>query len=110
MSESRGVYMLSMSHVDGIRSLCSEPDLAPVLGVDGEPSRGQVVALVEQRKVAESRLGWPEPDSVFVRLRKEFLTNHPRLPEGVHYEKLNDPHWWAEEYRSERPQHIIASR
>jgi|GEM_PF-487059 GNAT superfamily N-acetyltransferase len=240
MSEPRGVYRLSMNHVDGIRSLCEEPDLACLFGVTGSLSSEEIAALIERRlqdraagiayefvctlsgavlgygglldavtdaprvvvgvasghrrqghgtftverllelafdnlqrgrvvahgndvaasgfltsmgfsridggfaltrqqwqearhrsalralhpslasilaaelaagnEVAESRIGWPEPDSVFIRLRREFLADHKELPVGVRLAKLNDPHWWAAEYSSENPRHIIASR
>lgn len=76
------------------------------------PSLGSILAaeLAAGNEVAESRVGWPNPDSVFIRLRREFLADLDELPDGVRLTKLNDPHWWAAEYSSENPRHIIASR
>lgn len=76
------------------------------------PSLGAILAaeLAAGNEVVESRVGWPDPGSVFIRLRREFLVEYNELPEGVRLTKLNDPHWWAAEYSCEKPRHVIASR
>lgn len=57
-------------------------------------------------EVIESSTGWPEPDSVFVRLKQPFLSTPPPSSE-VEYAESNDPHWWKAEYRSRAPRHLL---
>jgi RimJ/RimL family protein N-acetyltransferase len=64
--------------------------------------------LAAGNEVMETGKGWPEPDSVFVRLRDPFRTRPASLPEGVRYTEPNDPHWWKADYSSESPRHILA--
>jgi RimJ/RimL family protein N-acetyltransferase len=59
-------------------------------------------------EVVESRAGWPDADSVFVRLRHPFRAAPPAVPAGLRYAELDDPHWWKAEYRSDSPRHILA--
>jgi RimJ/RimL family protein N-acetyltransferase len=59
-------------------------------------------------EVAETGGGWPDGDSVFVRLRQPFHTRPSVLPEGVQYTELNDPHWWKAEFSTRSPRHILA--
>jgi hypothetical protein len=75
------------------------PSLIPIF--DAELAAGN--------EVAEWRTGWPDPDSVFVRLRKSFLVEHRDLPSSVTFAESNDPHWWKSEYSSAKPRHILAS-
>jgi len=64
--------------------------------------------LAAGNEVAETGGGWPDPDSVFVRLRHPFRTKPSPLPAGVVYTEPNDPHWWKADYSSVSPRHILA--
>ena len=59
-------------------------------------------------EIAETGRGWPDRDSIFVRLRNPFRTRLSPLPAGVQFTELNDPHWWKAEFSSQRPRHILA--
>jgi RimJ/RimL family protein N-acetyltransferase len=59
-------------------------------------------------EVVETGGGWPDPDSVFVRLRDQFRTRSSPLPEGVAYTEPNDPHWWRADYTTRSPRHVLA--
>lgn len=65
--------------------------------------------LAAGNEVAETGGGWPDADSVFVRLRDPFRTRPDPLPAGVVYTEPNDPHWWRADYSSVSPRHILAS-
>ena len=65
--------------------------------------------LAAGNEVAETGGGWPDADSVFVRLREPFRTKPDALPPGVIYTEPNDPHWWRADYSSASPRHILAS-
>ena len=54
--------------------------------------------LAAGNEVAETGGGWPDPDSVFVRLRDPFRTKPSPLPPNVVYTEPNDPHWWKADY------------
>ena len=59
---------------------------------------------------AESGGGWPDADSIFIRLRDPFRTKPSPLPSDVVYTEPNDPHWWRADYRTRTsPRHILAS-
>ena len=75
------------------------PSLIPIF--DAEMAAGN--------EVAELRTGWPDVDSVFVRLRQFFLTGRRDVPADVTFTELNDPHWWKAEYSSAKPRHILAA-
>jgi RimJ/RimL family protein N-acetyltransferase len=64
--------------------------------------------LAAGNEIAETGGGWPDPDSVFVRVRYPFRARPDPLPEGVQYLELNDPHWWKAEYNTRSPRHILA--
>lgn len=64
--------------------------------------------LAAGNEVAETGGGWPDPDSIFIRLKKPFLTPHQPPPPGVIYTEPNDPHWWKADYSSLSPRHILA--
>jgi RimJ/RimL family protein N-acetyltransferase len=74
------------------------PDLRVIL--DAELAAGN--------SVVETGAGWPDTDSVFVRLREPFRTKPSRLPAGVTYTEPNDPHWWKADYSSTAPRHVLA--
>lgn len=59
-------------------------------------------------EVVETGRGWPDPDSVFVRLRNPFASHPSPLPEGVTYTEPNDPHWWKADYTTCSPRHTLA--
>ena len=64
--------------------------------------------LAAGNEVAETGGGWPDDDSIFVRLRDPFRTTSSPLPAGVTYTEPNDPHWWRADYSSQSPRHILA--
>ena len=74
------------------------PDLRAIL--DAELAAGN--------SVVETGAGWPDTDSVFVRLREPFRTKPSPLPDGVTYTEPNDPHWWKADYSSKSPRHVLA--
>jgi RimJ/RimL family protein N-acetyltransferase len=59
-------------------------------------------------EVLESSSGWPDADSVFVRLKHPFRAALSSLPSGITHHVLQDPHWWKAEYSSSAPRHILA--
>jgi hypothetical protein len=63
--------------------------------------------LAAGNEIAETGGGWPDTDSVFVRLRHPFRARPASLPAGVTYQELNDPHWWKAEYASASPRHLL---
>ncbi|MGH7712619.1 MAG: GNAT family N-acetyltransferase [Gemmatimonadaceae bacterium] len=64
--------------------------------------------LAAGNDVVEMNTGWPDPDSVFVRLREPFRTHATTLPEGISYNEPNDPHWWKADYGSQAPpRHVL---
>ena len=64
--------------------------------------------LAAGNDVAETGGGWPDPDSVFVRLVSPFRTRPEPLPTDLVYTEPNDPHWWKADYSSRSPRHILA--
>jgi [ribosomal protein S5]-alanine N-acetyltransferase len=64
--------------------------------------------LAAGNEIAETGGGWPDPDSIFVRLRHPFRARPTALPDGVVYTELNDPHWWKADYSSKSPRHVLA--
>jgi hypothetical protein len=74
------------------------PDLRTIL--DAELAAGN--------EIAETGEGWPDADSVFVRLRDPFRTKPASLPAGIVYTEPNDPHWWKADFTSGRPRHTLA--
>jgi len=75
------------------------PSLQPILRAE----------LAAGNELAEMSTGWPDADSVFVRLRHAFRTRPAPLPAGVEYHEPNDPHWWKADYSSTSPRHVLAS-
>jgi RimJ/RimL family protein N-acetyltransferase len=67
-----------------------------------------VAELVTGNEVLETGGGWPDPDSVFVRLKHPFMARPPVLPDGVVYTEPGDPHWWKADYTTRSPRHILA--
>jgi RimJ/RimL family protein N-acetyltransferase len=88
-----------IAHRDGPALARLHPSLRRIL--DAELAAGN--------EVAETGGGWPDSDSVFVRLHEPFRTKPDPLPPGVIYTEPNDPHWWRADYSSVSPRHILAS-
>jgi RimJ/RimL family protein N-acetyltransferase len=88
-----------IAHRDGPALARLHPALRVIL--DAELAAGN--------EVAETGGGWPDADSVFVRLRGPFRTTPDPMPPGVIYTEPNDPHWWRADYSSVSPRHILAS-
>ncbi len=82
---------------------------APALAVL-HPALQAILAaeLAAGNEVLETGQGWPDPDSVFVRLRRPFRGLPQPLPVGVSFHELNDPHWWKAELTTQTPRHILA--
>jgi RimJ/RimL family protein N-acetyltransferase len=59
-------------------------------------------------EVLETGGGWPDADSVFVRVKYPFRARPAALPGGVDYQEPNDPHWWRADYSTRGPRHILA--
>lgn len=59
-------------------------------------------------EILETSVGWPEPGSVFVRLRHPFRAPRRDLPQGIRFTEVNDPHWWTAEYATDAPRHVLA--
>ena len=74
------------------------------------PALREILAaeLAAGNEVLETGRGYPDPDSVFVRLRHPFRTRPSPLPGGVEYNEPNDPHWWMADYSSRSPRHTLA--
>jgi RimJ/RimL family protein N-acetyltransferase len=63
--------------------------------------------LAAGNEVAETGSGWPDADSVFVRLKRPFVVTPAALPPDVTYARLDDPHWWRAEYTTRSPCHLL---
>ena len=87
-----------IAHRDRPAIAALHPDLRAIL--DAELAAGN--------EVVESGGGWPDADSIFIRLRDPFRTTPSPLPDGVVYTEPNDPHWWKADYSSRSPRHILA--
>lgn len=87
------------------RAWCAAPALAVL-----HPALQALLAaeLAAGNEVVETGQGWPDPDSVFVRLRRAFGALPQPLPEGVSYRELNDPHWWKAELTTLSPRHTLS--
>lgn len=100
--EKQAVYELTQSHWNDFRNLPALQSLHP-------PLRTLLEAELQAgNELAETGGGWPDKESVFVRLRQPFRVKHQSLPDGVRYVELNDPHWWKAEYSFGKPVHILA--
>ncbi len=63
--------------------------------------------LAAGNEIAEWSEGWPDPDSLFVRLRQEFRAAPATVPSDVTLAEPNDPHWWKVEYATRSPRHLL---
>lgn len=59
-------------------------------------------------EVVETGSDWPDPESVFVRLRHPFHARLVPAPDGVVYSEPHDPHWWTADYSAGSPRHVLA--
>ncbi len=82
---------------DGPNLAALHPGLRSILAME----------LAAGNEVMETGRGWPDPDSVFVRLREPFQGVGGELPDGVRYADVNDPHWWRAEYHTVKPKHLL---
>ena len=81
MSEARGVYALSLNHVDGTRSLCEEPDLAPCSPGDGETRTGSPDVLARPaRELAACRGGTADDIDDLVKAHAENVVQQESRP------------------------------
>lgn len=64
--------------------------------------------LAAGNEVLETGRGWPDPDSVFVRLKNLFARRVAPVAPGVTYSEPNDPHWWRADYTTTSPRHTLA--
>jgi RimJ/RimL family protein N-acetyltransferase len=83
---------------DGPALALLHPDLKQILQEE----------IAAGNQVLETGRGWPDPDSVFVRLKQPFVRRPSPLPEGITYTEPNDPHWWKADYTTRSPRHILA--
>ncbi len=74
------VQWLEYQHADAVAAL--HPGLRILLEAE----------LAAGNEIRESRRGWPEPNSVFIRLREPLRVTPRAIPEGVHYSCPNDSH------------------
>lgn len=58
-------------------------------------------------EIMETGGGWPDKDSVFIRLKHPFKARPAQLPDSVTYNEVNDAHWWQAEYLSRSPRHLL---
>ena len=63
--------------------------------------------LAAGNEIAEASGGWPDHDSIFIRLRNPFQPRVGPLPDGVEFLAVDDPHWWMAEYHSRSPRHLL---
>lgn len=81
---------------------------APALAALHPALRALLAAeLAAGNEVKETGRGWPDADSVFVRLRHGFRAMPATLPDGVVHLVLNDPHWWTAELSTQQPRHLL---
>lgn len=65
--------------------------------------------LAAGNEIYETSVGWPETDSLFIKLRHPFRARPVPLPPGVDYAEPRSAHGWSAEYSTRAPRHIIAS-
>lgn len=81
---------------------------APALAALHPALRALLAAeLAAGNEVRETSRGWPDPDSVLVRLQRPFAALPAVLPAGVVHRVLNDPHWWRAELATTAPRHLL---
>ena len=85
-------------HCDGPALAALHPALRAILAAE----------LAAGNAVKETGRGWPDADSVFVRLLHPFRALPSPLPDGVVHNVLNDPHWWAADLTTAKPRHTLA--
>ena len=64
--------------------------------------------LAAGNEIAETGGGWPDPNSVFVRLQHVFRAPVVPLPAGITYTQHKSPNWWRADYSTQSPRHILA--
>lgn len=103
--ESPGMETLRLE-AEEWRRLRDAPALAAL-----HPALKQVLdaELAAGNEVVETGRGWPDAESVFVRVKHPFRVRSGALPGEVSYLELHDPHWWKAEYHTDSPRHTLAS-
>ncbi len=66
--------------------------------------------LAARNEVEDCVLGWGNPRAVLVLFRHPFRAKWEKLPDGVRYREVNDPHWWKAEYVHEETLGCVACR
>lgn len=73
--------------------------------------RGLLAAeLAAGNTVVEARTGMYGASAVLVLLSGPFRSRPARLPAGVEYRELNDPHWWKADYFHAATRDCLACR
>ena len=60
--------------------------------------------LAAGNQIAESSVGWPQDNSVFIRLTRAPTTD---TPNGVDRRDVNDPHYWEAELYHHKSGHVL---
>ncbi len=66
--------------------------------------------LAAGNKIVETSTGWPKPSTILVMLAQPFKAIPLKLPKGIIYNDVNDPHWWKADYFHESTGHALACR
>jgi len=72
------------------------PDLKSILDAE----------LLSGNHIVEGSGGWPEKESIIVRLEKPFTKKH-LIPSTVRFDGECDPHYWHQEYSCASPLHLL---
>ena len=83
---------------DGPALAALHPDLKTILREE----------LSAGNEVLETGHGWPDPDSVFVRLKNPFSPRLSAVAAEVTYSEPQGPHWWKADYTTRSPRHTLA--
>ena len=90
----------TMNTVDTERVAQLCPDLRPLLEAE----------LAAGNSVVDTWAGWPHRDSLYIQLGSPFRVRPERLPEGVRFVAIEDPHYWKSEFVCDRTHHAIACK
>ena len=100
-SMQRVAFQLSrdqwLDHANGPRIARLHPVLRTLLDAE----------LAASNEIVETGQGWPEPESVLIKLKHRFRVRRDSLPEGVTYTEPRSPHWWFADYSAGQPPHLI---
>ncbi len=99
--EKQAVYEITRPRWNEFRNAPALAALYPALRTILEAE------LAAGNEIAETGYGWPDKESVSVRLRHPFRTKPSPLPAGVTYTEPSDPHWWKADYSAGKPAHLL---